>query len=204
MLGSTPYLLVVHPSVPARSVAQLVTHAKAKPGKLTFGSSGIGAGNHLAGEMFKHMTAIDIVHVPYKGAGPAMLDVVGGQISFMFSGVSVLKPYVDAARLRALAISTIKRSASVPDIPTMDESGVKGFQTKSWNSLVVPRRTPAAIVERLNQEINAVLGTPQLADQLKQMGIEPEPGTPAELTSYIRDEIARFKNLIDAIGLKLE
>lgn len=204
MLGSTPYLLAIHPAVPAKSVAQLVAHAKANPGKLSFGSAGIGSGNHLAGEMFKHMAAIDIVHVPYKGSGPAMLDMMGGQIAFMFSSVSVLKPHVDAGRLRALGISTIKRSATVPDIPTLDESGVKGYQTKSWNSLVVPRRTPAAIVQRLNTEINAVLKTPQLADQLKQQGIEPEPGTPGELAKYIREEMARFKNLIDAIGLKPE
>lgn len=204
MLGSTPYLLAIHPAVPAKSVAQLVAHAKANPGKLSFGSAGIGSGNHLAGEMFKHMAAIDIVHVPYKGSGPAMLDMMGGQIAFMFSSVSVLKPHVDAGRLRALGISTAKRSVTVPDIPTLDESGVKGYQTKSWNSLVVPRRTPAAIVQRLNTEINAVLKTPQLADQLKQQGIEPEPGTPGELAKYIREEMARFKNLIDAIGLKPE
>ncbi|HTD91186.1 MAG TPA: tripartite tricarboxylate transporter substrate binding protein, partial [Burkholderiales bacterium] len=167
MLGSTPYLLAVHPTVPARSVAQLVAHAKANPGKLNFGSAGIGSGNHLATEMFKHMAVIDIVHVPYKGVGAATIDVVGGQIALLLGGVSVLKTHADGGRLRALAVSTAKRSAIAPDIPTIDESGVKGYQTNSWNSLVVPRRTPAAIVQRLNTEINAVLNTPQLADLLK-------------------------------------
>jgi len=204
MLGSTPYLLVVHPAVPARSVAQLVAHAKANPGKLNFGSAGIGSGNHLATEMFKHMAAIDIVHVPYKGVGAATIDVVGAQIALLFAGVSVLKPHVDSGRLRALAISTAKRSTTVPDIPTLDESGIKGYQTKSWNSLVVPRRTPTAIIQRLNTELNAVLNTSQLADQLKSQGIEPEPGTPAELARHIREEIVRFQNLINTIGLKPE
>jgi len=204
MLGSTPYLLVVHPTVPARSVAQLVAHAKANPGKLNFGSAGIGSGNHLATEMFKHMAAIHIVHVPYKGVGAATIDVVGAQIALLFAGVSVLKPHVDSGRLRALAISTAQRSTTVPDIPTLDESGIKGYQTKSWNSLVVPRRTPTAIIQRLNTELIAVLNTSQLANQLKSQGIEPEPGTPAELARYIRDEMVRFQNLINTIGLKPE
>jgi len=117
---------------------------------------------------------------------------------------TVLKPHVDSGRLRALAVSTAKRSTTVPDIPTIDESGIKGYQTKSWNSLVVPRRTPAAIIQRLNTEINAVLNTSQLADQLKSQGIEPEPGTPADLARHIREDIVRFRNLINTIGLKPE
>ena len=204
MLGSTPYLLAVHPTVPARSVAQLIAHAKANPGKLNFGSAGVGSGNHLATELFKHMAAIDIVHVPYKGVGAATVDVMGGQIGLLLGGISVLKPHADAGRLRALAVSTAKRSTIAPEIPTIDESGVKGYQTKSWNSLVVPRRTSAAIVQRLNTEINAVLNTPQLAELLKSQGIEPEAGTPADLASYIREEIVRFQNLINTIGLKPE
>lgn len=204
MLGSTPYLLAVHPTVPARSVAQLVAHAKANPGKLNFGSAGIGSGNHLATEMFKHMAAIDIVHVPYKGVGAATVDVLGGQIAILLGGVSVLKTHADGGRLRALAVSTARRSAIAPDIPTLDEAGVKGYQTKSWNSLVVPRNTPATIVQRLNTDITAVLNAPQLADQLKSQGIEPEPGTPAELARYIREEIVRFQNLVNTIGLKPE
>lgn len=204
MLGSTPYVLSVHPSVPARSVAQLITHAKAHPGKLNFGSAGVGSGNHLATELFRHMAAIDIVHVPYKGLGGATIDVVGGQIAILLAGVSVLKPHVDGGRLRALAVSTIKRAVTAPDIPTIDESGIKGYQSKSWNSLVAPRQTPAAIVQRLNSEIIAVLNAPQLAEQLKSQGIEPEPGSPAELARYVREEIVRFQNLVNTIGLKPE
>lgn len=204
MLGSTPYLLAVHPAVPARSVAQLIAHAKTNPGKLNYGSAGVGSGGHLATEMFKHMAAIDIVHVPYKGVGAATMEAVGGQIAILLSGISVSKPHADSGRLRALAVSGAKRSTIAPEIPTIDESGIKGYQTKSWNSLVVPRRTPTAIVQRLNSEITMVLNLPQLAEQLKSQGIEPEPGPPAELARYIREEIVRFQQLVNTISLKPE
>jgi tripartite-type tricarboxylate transporter receptor subunit TctC len=127
---------------------------------------------------------------------------LGGQIALLLGGISVLKTHADGGRLRGLAVSTITRSSIAPDIPTLDESGVKGYQSKSWNSLVAPRQTPAANILRLNTELVAVLKSQQLADQLKGLGIEPEPGTPAELARYIREEIARFRDLINAIGLK--
>jgi tripartite-type tricarboxylate transporter receptor subunit TctC len=202
MLGSTPYLLAVHPTVPVRSVTQLVAHAKANPGKLNFGSAGVGSGGHLATELFKHMAGIDIVHVPYKGVGGATTDLLGGQISMLLGGISVLKTHADGGRLRGLAVSTIQRTAIAPEIPTLDESGVKGYQSKSWNALVAPRNTPAAIVQRINAELVAVLKSPQLADQLKSLGIEPEPGPPAELARYVREEIMRFRELIQATGIK--
>lgn len=204
MLGSTPYLLAVHPTVPVRSVSQLLAHAKASPGKLNYGSAGVGSGGHLATELFKHMAGIDIVHVPYKGVGAATLDAVSGQINILLSGISVSKPHADSGRLRALAVSTIKRSAIAPETPTIDESGIRGYQSKSWNSLVVPRRTPTAVVQRLNQEVSAVLQLQQLVEQLKAQGIEPEPGPPAELARYIREEIVRFQQLVTTIGLKPE
>lgn len=148
------------------------------------------------------MAGIDILHVPYKGVGPATTDVLGGQISMLLGGISVLKTHADGGRLRGLAVSTANRSSIAPDIPTIDESGVKGYQSKSWNAMVAPRQTPAAIIQRINTELVAVLKSPQLADQLKGLGIEPEPGTPAELARYIREEIVRFQGLIHAIGLK--
>jgi tripartite-type tricarboxylate transporter receptor subunit TctC len=202
MLGSTPYLLAVHPTVPVRSVAQLLAHAKANPGKLNFGSSGVGSGGHLATELFKHMAGIDIVHVPYKGVSAATTDVLGGQIGMLLGGISVLKTHADGGRLRGLAVSTIKRTSIAPDIPTIDEAGVKGYQSKSWNALVAPRQTPPAIIQRINSELVAVLKSPQLAEQLKGLGIEPEPGTPAELARYTREEIVRFREVIQTIGLK--
>jgi len=204
MLGSTPYLLAVHPTIPVRSVAQLLAHAKANPGKLNFGSAGVGSGGHLATELFRHMAQIDMVHVPYKGVGAATAEVVGGQIALLLGGISVLKAHTDAGRLRALAVSTAKRSSIAPEVPTIAESGVKGYQSKSWNALVAPHQTPAAVVQRVNVELVAALSSPQLVDQLKSLGIGPETGTPAELARFVREEIVRFRELIQVIRLKPE
>jgi len=204
MLAAQPYLLVVHPSVPATSVAQLVAHAKANPGKLSFASAGIGAGAHLAAEMLKYMAGIDVVHVPYKGSAPAMADLMGGQVAYMFAGISAVYPNVQSGKLRALAVSSGKRSSAVPQILTVAESGVSGYQTNTWNSLVVPRGTPAAIIQRLNTEVGAILNEPDVRERFKHQGIDPDPGTPAQLAAHIKSELARFDKLIKAIGLKLE
>ena len=204
MLAAQPYLLVVHPSIPANSVAQLIAHAKANPGKLSFACAGIGAGAHLAAEMLKYMARIDVVHVPYKGSGPAMTDLMGGQVAYMFGGISALYPHVQSGKLRALAVSTAKRSSAVPEIPTVAEGGVPGYQTNTWNSLVVPRGTPAPIIQRLNTEVGAVLNDPEVRERFRQQGIDPDPGTPAQLAAHIRAELARFDKLIKAIDLKPE
>ena len=204
MLAVQPYLLVVHPAVPATSVSQLIAHAKAQPGKLSFASSGIGAGNHLAGELFKYMARLDVVHVPYKGSAPSMVDVIAGQCAYVFGGISASYPHTVSGKLRAIAVSTAKRSATVPEIPTVAESGLPGYQMYTWNSLVVPRGTPAAVVERLNTEVVAILNEPEVKERLKQQGIDPEAGTPAQLAAHIKSEIARFDNLIKTIGLKAE
>lgn len=204
MLASQPYLLVVYPGLPATSVSQLVALAKAQPGKLSFGSAGIGAGAHLAAELLKYMARIDVVHVPYKGSGPAMTDLMGGQVAYMFGGVSALQPHVQSGKLRALAVSTVKRSAAAPEIPTIAESGLPGYSANSWNSLVVPRGTPPAIIQRLNTEVVAILNEPEVRQRFKQQGIDAEPGTPAQLAAYVKAEIQRFDKLIKAIGLKLD
>lgn len=204
MLATQPYLLVVHPGVPATSVSQLVALAKAQPGKLSFASAGIGAGAHLAAELLKHMARIDVVHIPYKGSGPAMTDLMAGQVAYMFAGISVAYPHTVSGKLRALAVSTAKRSASVPEIPTVAESGLPGYQTNTWNSLVVPRGTPAPIIQRLNAEVVGILNEPEVKERLKQQAIDPDPGTPAQLAAHIKSEVARFDNLIKAIGLKPE
>lgn len=204
MLAAQPYLLVVHPGVPATSVSQLVAHAKAQPGKLSFASAGIGAGAHLAAELFKHMARIDVVHIPYKGSAPAMTDVIAGQCAYMFAGISAAYPHTVSGKLRALAVSTAKRSATVPEIPTVAESGLPGYHMNTWNSLVVPRGTPAPIIQRLNTEVVGILNEPEVKERLKQQGIDPDPGTPAQLAAHIKSEVARFDNLIKAIGLKPE
>ena len=204
MLAAQPYLLVVHPAVAAVSVLQLVALAKAQPGRLTFGSAGLGGGAHLAGELFKHMAHIDVVHIPYKGSGPAMIDLIAGQSVYMFDGISAAYPHVVSGKVRALAVSTAKRSAAMPEIPTIAESGLPGYQMNTWNSLVVPRGTPLPIIQRLNTEVVAVLNEPEVRERLKQQAVDPEPGTPAQLAAHIKSEVARFDNLIKTIGLKPE
>lgn len=202
MLGASPYLLAIHPGVPAKTPAQLISHAKSNPGKLSFGSAGTGSSAHLAGELFKHMAGVDIVHIPYKGSGPAMVDLMSGQVGIMFSSVASMRPHIDAGRVRALAVSTIKRSAAMPELPTLNESALKGYQTRSWNALVAPRATPVPVIQRLNRETNSILNAPEVGGRIRDQGVETDPGTPDDLAAYIKDEIARFQNLINAIGMK--
>ena len=202
MLGLQPYILAVNPGVPANSVAQLVAYAKANPGKLSFGSAGVGTSAHLAGEMFKHMAGINTVHVPYKGGAPALNDLLSGQIAYMFGGVSGMMPHAQSGKVRAIAVSSAKRSAAVPDIPTVAEGGLTGYGTNTWNSLVAPRGTPSAIVERLNTEVNGVLNQADVKDRLKRQGIDAEGGTQAQLLAHIKSEIVRYSVLIKQIGLK--
>lgn len=204
MLAAQPYLLVTTIALPVTSVSQLIAHAKANPGKLTFASAGVGAGAHLAAELFKYMAKIDVVHVPYKGSGPAITDLIGGHVAYQFAGVSALMPFVTSGKLRALAVSTARRTPLAPDIPTIAESGLAGYQTSSWNSLVAPRGTPRGIVERLNTEIVAVLNQPEIRERLRQQGVDADPGTPAQLAAHIKAERARFAKLIAAIGLKTD
>ena len=204
MLGVQPYLLAVHPSIPAKTVPQLVTHARGNAGKLNFASAGVGTGAHLAGEMFKHMAGIDIVHVPYKGTGPAIVDLIGGQVAILFGGISALRPHAVSGKLRVLGVTSPKRSPAVPDVPTLAEAGITGYQTTSWNSLVAPRGVPQPILQRLNTEVVAVLNRPDVSATLQKRGTDPEPGTPAELAAHIKSEIVRFNKLIDAIGLPRE
>ena len=204
MLAAQPYLLASTASLPVTSVAQLIAYAKANPGKLSFASAGVGAGAHLAGELFKYMAKIDVVHVPYKGTGPAVTDLIGGHVAYQFAGVSVLMPFAATGKLRTLAVSTAKRSPMVPEVPTIAESGLAGYETSSWNSLVAPRGTPRAMIERLNADIVAVLNSPEIRERFRQQGVDADPGTPAQLAAHIKAERARFARLIAAIGLKID
>ncbi len=204
MLAAQPYLLVTTAALPVTSVSQLIAYAKANPGKLSFASAGVGAGAHLAAELFKYMARIDVVHVPYKGTGPAITDLIGGHVAYQFGGVSVLMPFVGSGKLRALALSTARRSAIAPEIPTIAESGLAGYAMSSWNSLVAPHGVPQHIIARLNAETVAVLNQPEIRERLKQQGVDADPGTPAQLAAHIRTERERFARLIAAIGLKTE
>jgi tripartite-type tricarboxylate transporter receptor subunit TctC len=204
MLAAQPYLLATTVALPVTSVSQLIAYARANPGKLSFASAGVGAGAHLAGELFKHMARIDVVHVPYKGTGPAVTDLIGGHVAYQFAGVSVLMPFAASGKLRALGISTAKRSAIAPEIPAIAESGLAGFDTSSWNSLVAPHGAPRQVIERLNAETAAVLNQPEIRERLRQQGVEADPGTPAQLAAHIKAERERFAKLIAAIGLKTD
>ena len=169
MVADQPYLLAVASTLPVNSTSQFVALAKSQPGKLTFGSAGMGSGAHLAGEMLRTITGIDIVHVPYKGTAPAITDLAGGHVSLLFGGVSALLPLVSAGKVRALAVSTAKRSRGVPHIPTVAESGIAGFEISSWNSLVAPRGTPKQIVDRLNAEIVVISTVKKKCDVSRQI-----------------------------------
>jgi tripartite-type tricarboxylate transporter receptor subunit TctC len=202
LVAIQPNILVVHPSLPVSSVEELIRFAKANPGKLNYASSGSGAAAHLAGELFKAMTGVELVHVPYKGAQPALTDVIAGQVQMMFATSASVIPYIKAGRLRALAVTTAQRSASVPELPTVAEAGVPGFEATTWHGVVVPAATPAAIVARLNEEINSALGEKDLKDRLTSLGAEISTGTPKQFTDYIAREIPKWAKVVKDSGAR--
>ena len=204
LIGMAPSVLAVHPSVPARSVADLVGIAKAEPGKIQYGSPGIGTTNHLAGELLAAMTSIKITHIPYKGTGPAITDLLGGHIAMMFAPIPAAHGNVSAGALRALGVTSLKRSSLWPDIPTVAETGLPGFEVVQRSTLLAPAGTPRTIIERLNKELNAVLATDEVRRRLAVEGGEPVPGAPEEYAADIDREETRWSKLVTAIGLKGE
>ena len=204
LVAIQPNILVVHPSVPAHSVRELIAYAKSQPGKLNYASSGAGAAAHLAGELFKTMTGVQMVHVPYKGAQPALTDVIAGQCQLMFATSASVIPYIKAGRLRALAVTTAKRSPSVPDLPTLAESGVPGFEAITWHGVVVPAQTPPATVARLHQANDTALADPQLLERLNSLGAEVSPGSPQDFAAYIAREIPKWTTVVRESGAKAE
>jgi tripartite-type tricarboxylate transporter receptor subunit TctC len=204
LIGMAPSVLAVHPSVPAHSVADLVGIAKAEPGKIQYGSPGIGTTNHLAGELLAAMTGIRITHIPYKGTGPAITDLLGGHIAMMFAPIPAAHGNVSAGALRALGVTSLKRSSLWPDIPTVAETGLPGFEVVQRSTLLAPAGTPRAIIERLNKELNAVLATDEVRRRLAVEGGEPVPGAPEEYAADIDREEMRWSKLVATIGLKGE
>lgn len=203
-VAPTYYLLVVHPSIAMKSVKDLVALAKANPGKLTFASPGIGGPPHLAGELLKNLTGVDMVHVPYKGAGPALADVVSGQVSFMFVDMIAALPHAKTGRLRALAISTARRNARVPEVPTVAESGAPGFEVLGWSGLLAPAGTPRTIVGKLNAEVVKLLQLPDVQERLAADGAEFGTNTPEEFSVFVRSEIAKWEKVIKASGARAD
>jgi tripartite-type tricarboxylate transporter receptor subunit TctC len=203
LVAIQPNILVLHPSVPATSVRELIAYAKERPGKLNYASSGAGAAAHLAGELFKAMTGVQMVHVPYKGAQPALTDVIAGQCQLMFATSASVIPYIKARRLRALAVTTAQRSRSVPELPTVGES-VPGFEAITWHGVVVPSQTPSATVARLNTAINAALADNNLLERLTSLGAEVAPGSPQDFAAYIAREIPKWTRVVRDSGAKAE
>ena len=204
LIGMAPSVLAVHPAVPARSVVDLVGIAKAEPGKIQYGSPGIGTTNHLAGELLAAMTGIRITHIPYKGTGPAITDLLGGHIAMMFAPIPAAHGNVSAGALRALGVTSLKRSSLWPDIPTVAETGLPGFEVVQRSALLAPAGTPRTIIERLNKELNAVLATDEVRRRLAVEGGEPVPGAPEEYAADIDREEMRWSKLVATIGLKGE
>ena len=204
LLASAPYVLAIHPSVPARSVSELVTLAKAKPNQLNYASTGKGSAPHLTGEWFKMLTGTSIVHVAYKGGPPAMIELIGGQVQMAFGNIVNYLPQVRAGKLKALAVTSAKRTPQAPELPTMIESGVPGFVTGTWFGVQAPARTPQAIVDYLNHTLNRLLAAPELVRRLAIEGADPIGGTPREFADYIKEEIIRWSKVVRAAGIEVE
>ena len=204
LLATSPFILVVYPGVPANNVQELLALARAKPGTLNYGSAGVASSLHMTGELFKHVTKINIVHVAYKGTAPALTDLLAGQVQMVFSTMPPPLPFVKTGKLRALAVTTAKRSKAAPDVPTIAESGVPGFEVQNWQGVVVPAKTPRAIVDRLNREMVKILAQPSLVEVFGTQGLDPVGNTPAQFDKLIHAEIDKWTALVKAAGIKVD
>jgi tripartite-type tricarboxylate transporter receptor subunit TctC len=198
----TPLILVVHPSLPVGSVKELIAFARARPGQLSYASAGTGGVQHLSGELLKITMKLDMAHVPYKGAGPVMPDLIGGHVPMFFSGMPPAMPHVKAGKLRALAVTTTRRSPAAPDVPTMAEAGVPGFDISNWFAYFVPSGTPAEVISRLNSEVNRGLKQPDVREKLANVGAETVGTSPEELSKFVRSETEKFARLVKLSGAK--
>jgi len=198
------YVMTVHPSVPARSVKELIDHAKANPGKLSYGSAGSGSAPHLATELLKQRAGIDMLHVPFKGGGPMVADLLGGQIHIVIADQANLMPHVKAGKLRALAVGTLERSASYPDIPTIAESGFPGFEARAWQGIAGPANLPADIVTQLNAAFAKAMAFPEVHQRLLDGGLDPITGTPEAFAAFIRSEIDKWSRVAKDVGARVD
>ena len=204
LIATTPNVLVVHPSLPVRSIKDLVALAKAKPGKINYASSGIGSPGHLVTERFKIAAKIDMVHIPYKGAGPALTDVVAGHADIYFTSPISAQPFVKSGRLRVVAVASAKRSASMPDVPTVAEAGYPEVDSTSWWGLLAPAGVPKDIIDRLNAETLKLLNQTDVKQRLMSEGADPAPTTPEQFALFIKNEIVKWASLVKLTGVKLE
>ncbi|MCC7483425.1 MAG: tripartite tricarboxylate transporter substrate binding protein [Burkholderiales bacterium] len=204
LVVSSPQLLAVHPSVAAKSVKDLIALAKAKPGQFNYASAGVGTSPHLTFELFKSMAGFDAVHVPYKGTGPAITELVGGQVQMMITGVVALMPHVKSGRLRGLAVTSARRAAALPDLPTVAESGVPKFDVSSWFGVFLPVGTPRPIVMKMNGEIRRIVEIPEVHRTLVSQGAVPETSTPEDFAAYVKSEMARWGKVVRDTGARAD
>jgi len=203
-VGYVPNVLVVHPSIPAKTVAELIAIAKAKPGALNYASSGVGSTQHLAGELFQLTTGAQIVHVPYKGSGPAVVDLIAGHVSMNFDTMPPVLPHIRSGKMRALALTTPQRSPQLPQVPTMIEAGLKGFEMTNWYGVMAPAKAQRDIITRLNTEINKIMAQPDAKAKLEEAGTQLNPMTPEQFATFLGNEITKYAKLIKAAGVTLD
>ncbi len=201
-IGGLPLILIVHPSLPAKSVRDLVAMAKAKPGSLSFASSGVGSATHMTAELFRMMAGVNMVHVPYKGSGQAMTDLISGQVGVAFDQITSSIGHVQSGKLRALAVTSAKRFPSVPNLPTVAEAGVAGYESVSWNGIAAPARTPREIIDRIQGEVARALQQADMKERFLKDGIEPIGSTPEQFAAHIRSERAKWEKVVDRAGIK--
>jgi tripartite-type tricarboxylate transporter receptor subunit TctC len=204
MVGVSPLVVAVNPTLPIKSVNDLIAAAKAKPGSILYPSAGTGNSTHLGGELFAVMAGITLTHVPYKGLGPGLVDLMAGRLHLVFSTAPSAIPHIKTGRLRGLAVTTAARSGLVPQLPTVAESGVPGYEAGSWYGIIAPAGTPLAVITRLNREITQVLGTPEFREQLMTAGADPAPTTPEAFAAYLKSDIAKWAKVIKLSGAKIE
>lgn len=197
-------VLSVHPALPAKNLKELVALAKSKPGQLNFASSGIGSSNQMAGELFKVMAGVNIVHVPYKGNAPALTDTIGGQVEMIFSGVPALVPHIQSGRLRAIGIGSLKRFQALPQVPTLDEQGLKGYEATTWFGLMAPAKTPRDVVTRISVETDKALKSADIRDRFVVEGLEPMGGTPEAFAAFVKREIDKYAKVVKAAAIPLQ
>jgi tripartite-type tricarboxylate transporter receptor subunit TctC len=204
LLATSPFILVLNPAVPAKSVKELIALAKAQPGKLNYGSAGPGSSLHMTGELFKLESGTDITHVPYKGTGPALIDLLSGQVQMLFSTMPSVVPHVKSGKLRALGVSSTKRAGVLPDVPTITEAGVPGFEVLNWQGIVVPKKTPDEIVRKLNRALLEALKSPETIKALANQGLDAAGGTPEQFGALMKSEIEKYGKVAKAANLRLE
>ena len=204
LLVINPQILVVHNSVPVNSVRELIAYAKARPGQLNYASVGQGSPNHLGMELLKALAGIDMVHVPYKGTGPAVTDLLGGQVQLMFNSMPVVLSLVKSGKLKGLAVGSLQRSPAAPEVPTVAEAGVPGFENVTWYGMFAPAGTPKDVIMKLNAQVMQILADPEMAQRMASQGAEPRGTSPEELARYMRAESARWRKVISSAGIKID